>query len=242
MSDAAPEGPRVVRRAPVVLAVVPTWADTHAFPAAAVEASRPRAGRWGLGLVLGLVLGALVLAATSAVDLPGGGEVRVTCLVLGVLALAVLATHGHPAGYLVGAGIGAAGGLVAGSGAAVGVGVVCGVLAWPAWVGFRARNRWWPRLEAVLREHRRVDGRVVGSRAVSDYPPRLRTTVESPDAPGVSWTVDVQTSPRVQVAVGDPVAMWLRPADPGAGVLVLSEDVVGLAAKTSRGGGSAQQV
>lgn len=237
MSDAAPEGPRLVQREPVVLAAVPTWTDTHTFPAAAVDGSRPRAGALGTGLVLGVVLGVLVVVPTAAVTVPvGGGAARVVALVLGFVVLAALYLRGHPAGYLVGGAIGVAGSVAAGGRVGAAVGVVCALLAWPAWAGHRSRQRWWPRLEALLREHERVEGQVVGSRAVSDYPPRLRTTVESNAVPGASWTLDVQTSPRMQSSVGDPVAVWFRPSDPAVAALVVSEDVVGLAAKAARGG------
>ena len=184
-----------------------------------------------------MLLGLLVLVAGSSVVVPGAaGAARGVAVVLAGATLTLLYTRGHPAGYALGGAIGIAGGVVSGTDAGVVVAAACVVLGWPAWVGLRSRRRWWPRLEALLREHTRVEGRVVVARAVSDYPPRLRLTVAAADVPGRSWTVDVQTSQRLQAAIGDPVTVWLRPADPGAAVLLLPEDRVGLAARLRHGG------
>jgi hypothetical protein len=99
--------------------------------------------------------------------------------------LTVLATRGHPAGYLVGGVLGALAGVVAGAGTVpLVLGLVCAALAWPAWLGHRSRRQWWPRLAGLVGEHHRAEGRVVEVRAVSDYPPRLRTTVATPEVPG----------------------------------------------------------
>jgi hypothetical protein len=118
-----------------------------------------------------VLLGLLVLVAGSSVVVPGAaGAARGVAVVLAGATLTLLYTRGHPAGYALGGAIGIAGGVVSGTDAGVVVGAACVVLAWPAWVGLRSRRRWWPRLEALLREHTRVEGRVVAARAVWRLP------------------------------------------------------------------------
>ncbi|WP_454051108.1 hypothetical protein [Cellulomonas sp. Marseille-Q8402] len=229
------------RQSPVLLVVHPTAADLGTFPADQVEALRPPAGRVGVGVVLGLVLAALVAVVAHA----GPGAVpAIAGAGAAVVALAVY-LRGHPVAYVIGAVLGAVAALLPGGSVVVAVvaAVVLLVLAWFARLGYAARRQWWPRLEALLTEHRPADG-VLEVRGVagSGFPHRYLLTATSPDVPGRSWTVEEVASRHLQPRTGDPVRIWFRPADPDAAVLAVSSDQVGMQARLAEdpraGGGT----
>jgi hypothetical protein len=230
MSEPTPRGTVLVKRHPVVLSVVPTVADTWTFPREAVEEMRPRSRRVLTGLVLGLLLGALLLPAASAVRIPGLdlGTSRLIGFGLALIPTMLIHLRGHPVGLLLGAVIGAVGAAVTGGGVpAVGTALLFAVPAWPSWAGYRAREQWWPRLSVLLDDSRRVEGRVV-ARSMSSTGPTVRYTVGSPDVPGRTWWVDATLTRDMRATLGSPVVLWLSPADPAVAVIQMSSDLVGL--------------
>jgi hypothetical protein len=231
MSEPTPTGTVLVKRRPVVLSVVPTVADTWTFPRAAVEEVRPRPRRLAVGLVLGVLLGAVLLPAVSAVRIPGVevGTSRVVGFGLAVVLALLIHLRGHPVGLVLGAVVGAVGAAVGGSGVqGVGTALVFGVLAWPSWAGYRAREQWWPRLAALIDDSRRVEGSVVARSTMSSTGPTIRYTVASPDVPDRTWWIDATLTRDMRATLGSPVVLWLSPADPAAAVIQVSSDLVGL--------------
>lgn len=236
MSDTPPSGARLIKREPVVLAVAPTYRDTLVFPSGAVDEVRPRRSEpvWTVVLTLLLGLGLLTSTVRTATWQPGSAVIAVG---LGVVLLAGALAYGraHPVTYAIGAAA-AVGGLVTIGGPRGGIGfcALVGALSWPAWIGYRSRQRWWPRLEALLTEHQRVEGRVVHHATVGSDWRRVRVMVTSPAFEGWTWWVSLTQSTEAHLAVGDPVTIWYRPADPAAAVLCVSTDTVGLAAHLGR--------
>lgn len=233
-------GPRVIRRSPVTLALLPTADDARRFPTAVVEGLRPRAGRLGWGVLLGLGAGlalAVLLGEWSALE-AAETVVRGSAFVAVLVLLALNYTRGHPVGNAVAGVAGAAGALAGGApfGPSLVALLVLGGLTVPAWLGYRSRQRWWPRLEALLAEHRLADGVAhrVERVAASARPYRYVIQVSSPDLPGFVWAVEEQSSSQLQPRAGDRVAVWYRPADPEAAVLCLALDEVSQAARARR--------
>lgn len=231
MSEPTPRGTVLVKRHPVVLSVVPTVADTWTFPRHAVEQVRPRSRRVLTGLVLGLLLGALLLPAASAVRIPGLdlGTSRLVGFGLALVPAMLIHLRGHPIGLVLGAVVGAVGAAVTGGGVpAVGTALLFAVPAWPSWVGYRARERWWPRLATLFDESRRVEGSVVATSRMSSTGPTVRYTVATPDVPDRTWWIDATLTRDMRATLGSPVVLWLSPADPAVAVIQMSSDHVGL--------------
>lgn len=234
-----PRGIRLVRRSPTELAVVPTLGspESRRFPAEVVARLRLRPRRLVVGVVLGLVLAALTAAAVAPALVPDAVPDTVRDRAVGVALIASILLGfglygwGHPLGHVL-AGAGAVPGLVAGGSVPVAAAFValqaaCAALAWRGWT---ARRRWWARLDALHERHRCVDGEVVAmqrsERSTSDFT-AYWLWVASPDAPGLEWRVEAESTMRHRPAVGDPVRVWYHPADPEAAVLCVPEDVVG---------------
>lgn len=236
----ADHGPRVIRRSPLTFAVLPTAADARRFPTEVVEALRPRGGRVAWGIVLGLGAG-LALAVLLGAWTPAGGAetvVRGAAFAALLVLLTLNYLRGHPAGNAIGGVVGAVGALATGAptGASVVALLVVGGLTVPAGLGYRSRRRWWPRLEALLADHRLADGvaHSVERVAASGRPYRYVIQVSSPDLPGFVWAVEEQSSSQLQPRVGDRVAVWFHPADPEAAVLCVAADEVSQAARSQR--------
>jgi hypothetical protein len=233
-------GPRVIRRSPVTLTVLPTVADARRFPTGVVEGLRPRAGRVGWGVLLGLAaaLALAVLLGEWPVAERAETLVRGAAFVAVLVLLALNYARGHPVGNAIGGVAGAAVALAGGApvGPSVVALLVVGGLTVPAWLGHRARRRWWPRLEALLADHRLADGvaHSVERVAASGRPYRYVIQVSSPDLPGFVWAVEEQSSSQLQPRTGDRVAVWYRPADPEAAVLCVALDEVSQAARAQR--------
>ncbi|RMI13561.1 hypothetical protein [Cellulomonas triticagri] len=225
------------RRAPVLLVVQPSGTDLDTFPARAVEELRPPRARVAVGLTLGVVLAALVALLAQGAD----GAVLV---VIGVgLAATALAGYlrGHPLTYVVGAAGGVVGAVAVGGSMVVAgtAAVVLLGLAWCAHLGSAARATWWPPLEALLADHRSVEGTLeVRGVAGSGFPHRYLITASSPDVPGSSWGVEEVSSKDLQPRTGDPVRIWWSPRHPEAAVLAVSSDRVGLAARLAESPGA----
>lgn len=224
---------RFVRRSPTEAVVVPSldaWEARH-VPAAAVEALRPPRARVVTGVLWGAVLAGTVATAIapSLVPLSADKVVYAAALVASGVLCVVIVLRCHPVGYVIGAVGGGVVGWLAG-GTAGSVVVAClalAVCAVPTWRGYAARARWFPRLDALLDRHRRVEGTVVEvqrSDRSSGSSRVLHVWVASPDAPGVEWQADVERAP-LTVAVGRPVRVWYHPEDPEAAVLCLPRDV-----------------
>jgi hypothetical protein len=225
-------GPRVIRRSPLVLVVVPTMADAARLPVEVVESYRPRSGRTGWGLGLGVLLG-LVLTLLLTGELPASlpeGLVRAVAFAAVLVVLAVNHRRGHPVGNAIGAALGLVGALLTGGSPAFSVvaTALVGALTIPAWLGDRSRATWWPRLEGLLTEHRSASGvaHSVERVAASGRPYRYVVQVSTPDLPGFVWSTEEQSSPRYEPAPGDRVTIWYRPSDPEAAVLCVAGDEV----------------
>ncbi|GIG35766.1 hypothetical protein [Cellulomonas pakistanensis] len=242
MTGRPPAGLRLVRRSPTTWWPVPTLGtpESRGFPQAALDAHRPSPWRYVLGGLLG---GALAGVVALLLAPPGwaawDGAARVAGAVAGLVLLAVVHTRGHPVAYALGGVGGAAAGLALGGrvAPAVVLAVVGCALAVPAWSGYAARTRWWPRLDALAERHRCVEGAVAEAVPVagSGWPARYDVRVTSPDAPGLHWwALERQASPGSRPLVGDPVRIWYRPDDPEAAVLCVPEDVVAPEARRRR--------
>lgn len=230
-----PGGLGFVRRSPTELVVVPTldsW-EARQFPAAAVDRLRPPRSRYVVGAVLGLVLAAAGAATTTAglVPVVPPGVVRIAGMVLWAVAALVVYSRGHPVGHVIGGVGGAVGGLLGGGpvSGAVALLVVNGAIAAAEWAGYRSRARWWPRLDALHARHRCVDGTVVevqDSRRASSDVRKVVLWITSPDAPGLEWLIEADSTKEHRPTAGQPVRIWYHPDDPEAAVLCVPGDLV----------------
>jgi hypothetical protein len=230
-------GLQLVRRSPTTLHLVPTTAEAHVFPRAAVERLRPPAGRHVLAVLLGLVLGALIALGIAPDLLPAWDGTRGTAFTLTAVPMFLLVTRGHPGGFVLGAVVGAAVGIAAGGpvGLAAAMGVVYAILGWLTWLGYASRRRWWPRLEPLLDHHAVTAGTAVSVEKYSEFPrPKLDVRVTSPEVPGQVWHVRIISMPELQPRAGDAYTVWYRPDDPEAAVLTIGTDVAGQSARAAQ--------
>lgn len=241
-AGARPTGLRLVRRSPTTWWPVPSLdvPGSRRFPQEALDAHRPSRWRHLLGVLLGAALATVVALLLAP---PGwaawDGLARGACVVAVLVLLGVGYARGHPVASVIG-GLGGAGAglaLGAGAGPAAAAAVVCCALAVPAWSGYAARTRWWPRLDGLAGRHRCVEGAVADALPVagSGWPGRYDVRVTSPDAAGLEWWVaGLQAQPGSRPLPGDPVRVWYRPDDPEAAVLCVPDDVVSPEARRQR--------
>ena len=214
-----------VRRSPTTLHVVPTVAEAHEFPSAAIDALRPSRHRILTGVILGMVLAwcVAIFVAPSLVN-SEWEALRGWMVIISCVPLFFLYAQGHPSGFLIGASGGVTVGVAAGGSvwSAIIAAAVLLLLFWANAAGYRARENWWPRIAALSGEHVMVQAVLEGLWEFSSYPrSRSDIRVVATGVPYV-WTLRVTSSPDYAPREGDTVTVWYRPVDPEAAVLCVT--------------------
>lgn len=236
--DAGPADPRSAadrslstRRASVLVHVAETAAAAQTFPAEALDAVRPRAGRVAAGVVTGAGLGLAVAVLVGAGGVLEGPAVQVAvgvAFAAAVVAGALLYSRGHWAGWLVACWGAVAGGAAAGAwGAAIVAVLVLAGLAWLAGRGDSARDAWWPPLEEMSRSPRAYAGRLTGVQRTplgGAAASNAWLTAEVPELPGRAWSAPALAIKGFTPEVGDPVTVWTSDTVPEAAVIVALSD------------------